>query len=293
MATFYLSAFADEAGSSLAEQIDALRRNGIRFIEPRNIGGVSIVDHTDEQILAIKKELDEAGIKVGSLGSPIGKYPINEDFAPHFEKTKRTVEIAKLLGTNYIRMFSFFVSQDELSKYRDEVIARLTAMTEYAEENGVTLCHENESAIYGQMPGEVYDILTSVPSLGGIFDPANYRMNDADPIEGINATLGSFKYMHIKDAIFADQMIVPAGEGEGKIGEVIDIINGHTDAPVYLTLEPHLHIFDAYKDIDEHELKGKYKFESNAEAFDFATNALKSLLLSLGYKEGEDKGWRK
>lgn len=293
MATFYLSAFADEAGSSLAEQIDALRRNGIRFIEPRNIGGVSIVDHTDEQILAIKKELDEAGIKVGSLGSPIGKYPINEDFAPHFEKTKRAVEIAKLLGTNYIRMFSFFVSQDELSKYRDEVIARLTAMTEYAEENGVTLCHENESAIYGQMPGEVYDILTSVPSLGGIFDPANYRMNDADPIEGINATLGSFKYMHIKDAIFADQMIVPAGEGEGKIGEVIDIINGHTDAPVYLTLEPHLHIFDAYKDIDEHELKGKYKFESNAEAFDFATNALKSLLLSLGYKEGEDKGWRK
>lgn len=291
MAKFYLSAFADEAGSTLDEQINALLRNGIKYIEPRKIDKVTVTDLSDEEVDSIKARLDEAGIKVNSLGSPIGKYPIEDDFAPHLEKCARAIEIAKRLGTSYIRMFSFFVKQDELTKHRGEVISRLSAMTKLAEDSGITLCHENESAIYGQMPGEVRDILDSVPALGGIFDPANYRMNGADPIDGINATLKNFKYMHIKDAIFEEQMIVPAGEGEGRIADVINIINEHTDADVYLTLEPHLHIFDAYKDIDEHELKGKYSFQNNAEAFDFAVNALKALLTANGYKEGEDKSW--
>jgi sugar phosphate isomerase/epimerase len=135
------------------------------------------------------------------------------------------------------------------------------------------------------MPREVADLMDNVSGLYGIFDPANYRMNDADVIDGINATLKNFAYMHIKDAVYSIQTILPAGEGEGKIGEIIDIINDNYDGLVYLTLEPHLHIFDAYKDIDEHELKGKYKFNSNREAFDFAVKALKELLISNGYKE--------
>ena len=293
MAKFVFSAFADEAGASLDEQISALKDNGIHYIEPRNIDNKCIVDFTDEELLAIKARLDENGIKVGSLGSPIGKYPITADFDDYIPKVKRAIEVAKLLGTNYIRMFSFFVEQNELDQHRDEVIRRLREMVKIAEAEGVVLCHENESKIYGQMPEEVRDVLTSVPGLGGIFDAANYRMNNANTMEGIGATLVNFKYMHIKDAIFADQMIVPAGEGEGKIGEILDIVNEKVDGVVYLTLEPHLHIFDAYKDIDEHELKGKYSFKTNREAFDFATNALKALLTKHGYERNGNNEWKK
>ena len=293
MAKFVLSAFADEAGPSLDEQISALKGNGISYIEPRNIDGKCIVDFSDEELLAIKARLDENGIKVGSLGSPIGKYPITDDFDAYIPKVKRAIEIAKLLGTKYIRMFSFFVEQNELPKYRDEVIRRLREMVKLAEAEGVVLCHENESKIYGQMPEEVRDVLTSVPGLGGIFDAANYRMNDANTMEGIGATLINFKYMHIKDAIYADQMIVPAGEGEGRIGDVIDVINGHTDDTVYLTMEPHLHEFNAYKLIDDHELKGKHVFKSGREAFDFAVGALEALLVKYGYGKDENGVWKK
>ena len=293
MAQFAFSAFADEAGNSLEEQISALTENGIHYIEPRNIGGKSIIDLTDEELVTIKAELDKNGIKVGSLGSPIGKYPIEDDFDSYMAKVKRILEIANILDTKYIRMFSFFVKQDELTKHRDEVIRRLRIMVAEAEKYGVTLCHENESEIYGQMPAEVLDILKNVEGLGGIFDPANYRMNDADVIEGINATFTNFKYMHIKDAIYKDQMIVPAGEGEGKIGEIIDIINDRVDGLVYLTLEPHLHTFDAYKGIDNHELLGKYSFDSGREAFDFATRALEGLLTKHGYGKDENGIWKK
>lgn len=293
MAQFVFSAFADEAGASLAEQIQALRDNGIRFIEPRNIDGKSIMDFTNEELLEIKKQLDENGIKVGSLGSPIGKAPIDGDFDEYMVKVKRAIEIAKLLGTNYIRMFSFFVNQNELEIHKAEVIRRLREMVKVAEEEGVTLCHENESGIYGQMPAEVKELLTEVPGLGGIFDAANYRMNDADTIEGIEATLINFKYIHIKDAIYSEQAIVPAGEGEGCIGEILDIVNDKIDGQVYLTLEPHLHAFLAYKNIDKHELKGKHSFNSGREAFDFAVYALEQLITKHGYRKDSEGIWKK
>ena len=293
MAEFIFSAFADEAGTTLEEQITALTENGIKYIEPRKIDQFGVLELSEEQLIEIEKKLSKAGIKVNSLGSPIGKYGIKDDFAPHFELFKKALKACELLKTDKMRMFSFFVEQGELEEYRDEVIKRMTAMTEEAEKHGIKLCHENESNIYGQMPREVDILLDNVPNLYGIFDPANYRMNDADVYHGIEATLKNFSYMHIKDAVYSTQTILPAGEGEGKIGEIIDIINERHDGLVYLTLEPHLHIFDAYKDIDEHELKGKYKFNSNREAFDFAVKALENLLINRGYRKDENAVWKK
>ena len=293
MAMFTFSAFADEAGSTLAEQIAALRENGIGYIEPRNIDGKGILTLTEEELIGVKAELDKNGIKVNSLGSPIGKYNIDLPLEDHLKDFDKAIKACKILGTDKMRMFSFFVAQDRLSECRDEVIRRLRIMCDIAKKEGITLCHENESAIYGQMPREVRDLLSEVEGLGGIFDAANYRMNDADVIDGIDATLINFKYLHIKDAIYSAQAIVPAGEGEGRIAEIIDTVNSHTDDLVYLTLEPHLHIFDAYKDIDEHELKGKYHFNSNREAFDFAVKALEALLIKNGYVKDENKIWKK
>ena len=293
MAKFILSAFADEAGTTLDEQIAALKRNDIGYIEPRNINGKPILTLTDEELALVKSELDKNGIKVNSLGSPIGKYPINEPFEKHLVDFYRALEVCKALGTDKMRMFSFFTKQDELKKYRDEVLARLNEMCRIAKEHDIILCHENESEIYGQNPQEMLDLMKNVEGLKGIFDPANYRMNDCDVMAGIDATLVNLAYLHIKDAIYESQIIVPAGDGEGKIAEILDIVNKATDDVVYLTLEPHLFLFDAYKLIDNHELKGKYTFSNNRESFDFAVNALKNLLIENGYKKDENNVWKK
>ena len=293
MAKFILSAFADESADSLSEQIEALKENGICYIEPRSIDGKNIIDLTDGELLSVRKSLDERGIKVGSLGSPIGKFDIKKPFAEHLCDLKRALTACNILGTDKMRMFSFFVDTEELTEYRSEVMKRLNAMGELARDYGVTLCHENESGIYGQMPSEVADILDNVPYIKAVFDPANYRMNDADINEGLNATLKRLAYLHIKDAIYKEQMIVPAGEGEGNIPEVIERVNAATDDVVFLTVEPHLALFSAYKDIDEHVLKGKYVFNSNKESFSFAVNALKNILKNLGYERNEENVWIK
>jgi hypothetical protein len=56
-----------------------------------------------------------------------------------------------------------------------------------------------------------------------------------------------------------------------------------------LTLEPHLKIFSGYGAIDKHELKNRYTFKDNNEAFDAAAAALKNVLAKLGYSESGGK----
>ena len=293
MAKFIISAFADEASSSFDGQITALKENELTLLEPRSIEGKNILTYSEEEISEFAKALKKNGIKVGSLGSPIGKYGIDEDFAPHLELFKKALRVCEIFETKKMRMFSFFIPEGKHNEYRDEVIARLTVMTSLAAEKGITLCHENEAKIYGEMPRDVAYLLSAVPDLYAVFDPANYRLADADVMEGIDVSLKSFGYIHIKDAIFDSQTIVPAGEGEGKIGEILDIVNEKIDGEVILTVEPHLHVFDAYSGIDPRELKGKYSFPTERAAFDFAINALKNLLNDRGYRKDNENRWIK
>ncbi len=293
MAKFILSAFADEAADTLEGQIEALLANGIYSIEPRNIDKKGILDFSEEELGRISSVLKENGISVYSLGSPIGKYPIDKPFLPHLDSFCKALRACQILEAKNMRIFSFFVEQNELDRWRDTVMERMQMLVKIARCAGVRLCHENESRIYGQMPKEVLDLAENVPELSMIFDAANYRMNDGDIDAGLSATLVRLGYLHIKDAIFCEQAIVPAGEGEGKLLDVLRAVDEGTDETITLTLEPHLFSFTAYKSIDEHELRGRHSFINQREAFDFAANALKKLLTTLGFKEGDDHIWKK
>ncbi len=283
MAKFLISAFADEASSSLEGQIEALKRHGLRYIEPRNIGDGGIINMSDEEILEIKAQLDAAGISVPSFGSPIGKYSIEEDFEPHLATFRRALEICKLLGAKRMRMFSFFVAPEKADEYRDEVMRRLSIMLEEAKAAGVTLCHENEGGIYGVSPERVKDLLTTLPDLRGICDSGNYVYYQQDPVKGLEATLPSLEYMHIKDCMYQNSTIVPAGMGEAHLKEALQKVDEKFDGEVVLTLEPHLFNSRAHQQFDGKELHNKIVFHSQGEAFDYAVNALKGLLAEIGH----------
>lgn len=292
MAQFLISAFADETSSDLEHQIEALKRNGLHYIEPRNVGG-GILEKTDDEFQAIHERLETCGIGLSALGSPIGKFDIDGDFDAYLNTFRRALTACKILGTPRMRMFSFFVPQERLKECRAEVLRRLSVLLEEADKAGVMLCHENESLIYGQNPEEVADLLQSLPTLRGVFDAANYVMNDQDPLAGIDATLPSLEYLHMKDAIGAQKAIVPVGMGDGCYAEVLRRVDASTDRTLFLTVEPHLHIFQSYQSIDSHHLKTGISFTNSDDAFDCAVNAVKQLLRELGYHEEENGLWKK
>ena len=274
-----LCAFADEAGSSLQAQIDALRRNGIGLLEIRTVDSVNIGDMTLERAEEVAAILKENGIRVWSLGSPMGKVSLEEgfDFEAYLPKVEHMCRLANIFGTGKIRMFSFFDAYDK----KEQVFAYLTRMVEVAGRYGVKLCHENEKKVYGDTLERVQELMANVPGLKFVYDPANYIQCGEDPKVTLPSLHGSMEYFHIKDTDAQTQELVPAGTGDGDIPKLVEMIKGDQ----VLTLEPHLAVFDGYATIDDEVMKNRFHFENNDEAFDYAVTALKGILTAQGYTE--------
>ena len=89
MADIKLCAFADEADDALAGQIKAMQENGIGYLELRTIDQKNVTKFTNDEVKEYKKQLDDAGIKVWSIGSPIGKIKITDDFGAELDLCKQ------------------------------------------------------------------------------------------------------------------------------------------------------------------------------------------------------------
>jgi sugar phosphate isomerase/epimerase len=272
-----LCAFSDEAGSSLEEQILALKRNNISLMELRSIDKKNVADFTIEEAMAYQKKLEENNISVWSIGSPIGKVNINVDFEEYLKKVAHVCELAKVFKTDKIRMFSFFHAYED----EEKVYEYLRKMVEVATSYGVNLYHENEKDIFGDTAERVQKIMNNVNGLKYIYDPANYLQCDQKAELTLELFHSKTDYFHIKDVISSTGQLVPAGYGDGMILDLVKMIKDDKT----LTLEPHLTVFDAYKAIDNTEMKHKFTYTSANEAFDAAVSALKALLIQAGYRE--------
>lgn len=80
-------AFADEASPIIDEQIKAMKENGVDGLEIRNVDSVNIAEISDSKAKEVRKKLDDANLRVWTIGSPIGKIDIEkDDFTLHTEK---------------------------------------------------------------------------------------------------------------------------------------------------------------------------------------------------------------
>ncbi len=275
-------AFADESSPVFDEQILAMKRNKLDGLEIRGVDGVNVSDITLEKAQEVRAKMDAAGLKTWSIGSPIGKINIvTGDFEAHLDKLRHTIEIAKILGAENIRMFSFFMPKDEdPAQYKDEVIRRLKIFVEVAADSGIALCHENEKGIYGDNAARCLEIHKAVPELKGIFDPANFVQCGQDTLEAWELLHPYIKYMHIKDAL-ADGSVVPAGKGAGNVDEVVAKFRAQGGCAA--TIEPHLTVFKGLQDLEQEgntSEVGKIAFASKEEAFDAACDAFKAVLMN-------------
>ncbi len=273
-------AFADESSSVFDEQILAMQRNGLDGLEIRGVDGVNVSEISIEKAQEIREKMDAAGLKVWSIGSPIGKINIvTDDFDTHLEKFRHTLEIAKVLGAENIRLFSFFMPKGENpDQYRDEVVRRLNIFVDIAKDSGIDLCHENEKGIFGDNAQRCLELFQAVPGLKGIFDPANFVQCGQDTLQAWELLRTHIKYLHIKDAQ-KDGSVVPAGEGDGNMAIIVKKYADQGGRVV--TMEPHLAVFEGLKDLEEEgntSEVGKYTYPSNEAAFDAGCDAFKALI---------------
>src|SRR5919107_1889186 len=124
------------------------------------------------------------------------------------------VQVARLLGAPYIRVFSFFLTPDQRPEdHRDEVVRRMTSLAERAAAGGVVLLHENEKEIFADVPERVHDLVTAVgsPALRLAWDAANYVQCGVVPFPDAFRLLRPYTdYLQVKDAVLATGEVVPA-----------------------------------------------------------------------------------
>ncbi len=280
-----LCAFADEADKMISNQIDALKGNNIKFLEIRGVDGANIADITLDKAKELREQFDNSGIKVWSIGSPIGKCNINDDFSIELTRFKHVLDIAEILGAENIRMFSFYGTNGS-AEYEEEVIKRLKEFVSLANEKNIILCHENEKDIFGEQAENCLKIHEAIPELKAVFDPANFVQANVDPIKAWDMLKSYVKYLHIKDADETHKNVV-AGDGIGQLGEIMK--NFASQGGGVATLEPHLVSFVGLnaleKDGKTDKNVGAISFKNDREAFDVDVKAVRNIMSSYDVEE--------
>jgi sugar phosphate isomerase/epimerase len=268
-----LSGFADEISPDLDEQVATLQAEDMQYLELRGVWDKNVAELSDDEVRRVRATLERAGIAVSAIGSPIGKINISDDFEPHYRAFQRVLDIAHQLNAPYIRIFSFFLPQQEdPSQYRNAVLDRLERIVRLAEGTGVTLVHENEKQIYGDTPERCHDLLSSInsPTLRATWDPANFVQCGVRPYpDGYNLLRPFIAYVHVKDARLADGQVVPAGEGDGEVRKTIRALRD-SGFDGFFSLEPHL------------AKAGAFSGFSGPDLFRLATQRFKTVLREEG-----------
>lgn len=277
-----LSGFSDEIAPELDLQLAAIREWGLSHIELRAADGVNVSDFSTEKGKEVKNKLAGAGVSVSSIGSPIGKIGIEEDFAPHLEKLKRTLEIQKELGAPYLRMFSFYIPQGRAPEdFREEVLDRVGRMAEEAAAWDSVLLHENEKGIYGDSAPRCKELLEAFygPHFKAVFDFANFVQVGQQTLPAYELLKPYVEYVHVKDAQWGTGAVVPAGQGDGHVKEILtDLTGGGWRG--FLSLEPHLTDFAGLAALEQDPQKRGSALDGKS-AWKLALDSLKEILAGI------------
>jgi len=271
-----LSAFADEVTDDFLKQVKYLVKEDVGYIEPRFINKKNIMDLNKHQLNEAKKMMQDHGLKVSAIGSPIGKVRLDEPFELHLDRFKHAVELALLFETPYIRMFSYYAPEGQnIDDYRDQVMERMAAKVEVLKDVDVTMVHENEANIYGHTAEHCVEMVETInsPKLRLVYDPANFVWGEkiTDNVESCWPLMKPYVvHVHIKDwKLGAKDIGSIPGEGDGQIKELLaELAAFNYDG--CLTMEPHL------------QAGGQFGGSTGPELFSKAIAAVRNIAAEVG-----------
>ena len=129
-----LSAFGDEIDPDLSRQLEVLKANSVEHLELRAAWGVNVVELGPARLAQAAGLLQEFGVGVSAIGSPVGKSEIEGDFESELDRLRVALAAAARLETPLVRVFSFFIPEGRHAQHRDEVLRRMAAFAGEADQ---------------------------------------------------------------------------------------------------------------------------------------------------------------
>ena len=224
VARVILSGFADEAvgkGEKTAvEQFTSFAALGLQYYSIRfiDVGGgtKNVMKLTQQEIRKVRRLQDDFGMKVSSIGSPIGKVKLLDvddgtknayiPFRRYLSRdVKRVCELAHAFETKLIRGFSFYHPRGTKPEdHLPQVVDQLGQIAEACGRADLTFGLEVEANLVGETGHLLAEIYRQVshPAMALIFDAANIVVQGYSPAEVFaqyRAMKRGLGWVHIKD----------------------------------------------------------------------------------------------
>lgn len=222
----FLSSFRLDMKSALqkANEIGLL---GIQFSSiPGEVDVESIDESTGSEIIQM---FNDFGLEISSVCGDIGGFAINDESVAkeRVERTKRIMDITKMLGSNIVQSHIGHIPADMASESTTILFRSMEEIGRYGDEIGVFFASET-----GPEPASVLraflDKLAS-PSVKVNYDPANLIMNGFDHIQGVYDLRDYIIHSHAKDARRTPdehgELEQPLGKGEVDFPRYIKAMN--------------------------------------------------------------------
>ena len=273
-----LSVIGDEIGPSLDEMISFAHEQGLKRLDMRTVDGRNLLGMTKEEVIAISRKLEKAGLSVPAFVSPMFKWQApgkstnggRVDFAfdpgqcPADDLVKHAIDITVILGAPHMRIFSYLrydgfqpddmaILNDDLAKLlklaghyditlqlENEPVCNIGNIAELA--NFFTPREEPAQEIDGD---EDFDKLDNTQAeqiyLRPLIDIANAWSAGERPSDADIATLAPLTTaIHLKDRNVAAARTVPLGEGDVPWpAELSRLLRGVRAKEVLASIETH------------------------------------------------------
>ena len=188
---------------------------GMTIAELRLIGNRNIIDLTNEEAAGIRTRVEQRGMRVLSIASPVLKCvlpdapPLDDRFqqdvfgsaytiADQPRLAQRAMEIAEIAGAQFIRVFSYWRTAAP-EQCHDQIVEALRDLADRAGKRGLTIGLENEHACNVATGAEAGRILAALdhPALKSIWDPANAFLLGETPFPDGYSKLPASRVAHV------------------------------------------------------------------------------------------------
>ena len=210
-----IAAIADEFSPVLSEAIPVMKEIGMTGSELRVVDSKNILDLSDDELKRAKEALDQAGLPVISIASPLLKCvlpngpALDQRFQHDVFASKHTYEdqprltehafrVARFFGAKIIRVFSYWRTvEPELCA--QAIIEALSELGRIAEKEGIIIGLENEHACNLGTAAETMRVLDFVPNtkVMVVWDPANALVAGEDPFPGGYSIMAKHRIAHV------------------------------------------------------------------------------------------------
>jgi len=198
----------DEVSQDLPVVRAFVREFQLPGIELRSLAGRAFKDLTREDVAAIAAAAREEGWKIFGCSTPVFKCGVDDTkaIADHREIFKRSLDVARTLNCDLLRVFTFLRQPNPLEPGRlARVTEQVQGLVELAKGSGVRIGIENEASCLIATAHEMSTFLRGVPSeqVGAIWDPCNvlYVPEAAPPVPADLTLVGSrLFHVHVKDS---------------------------------------------------------------------------------------------